>query len=296
MEEVAVCNLPAHERFDHKNLLLIGASRASVYKDLGMARVISGVDKEGNKYVEPSHAADMTRLHHGVVGKIPDDMGGWREIELHAWDLTLAGDMLNLNASTPYNEAPGAHKCCRKCDHDTRHPLANRPFSFHREVCDVCDDETTETNAPPTRGFNLRTLTTLQAQLDTLRGCTSAAQIKELCGSYGIKSEKIHAYAWDPDYIPLANPTDIPEDGLHLFGDGVLRSEGAWLVYDLCRNGGLKFGWLFKVCFRYKGYPPDVKVPKLHPKLLKGAAGGVPKSDAVLRMTGSQVHHFTLHR
>jgi hypothetical protein len=39
-----------------------------------------------------------------------------------------------------------------------------------------------------------------------------------------------------------------------------------------------------------------VKVPKLHPKLLKGAAGGVPKSDAVLRMTGSQVHHFTLHR
>jgi hypothetical protein len=297
LEEVAVCNLPAAERFERKNLLLVGASRASAYKELGMARIVSGVDPDGKQHSNFCHAADMRKQHVGRRAQIPDDdNGGWREIELHAWDITAAGDMLTLNALVPYQESPHANKCCRKCLHDVRHRLAYRPYSHHRPIpeCAECeDDETTDARMG---SFPLRTIGTLKAQLDTMCGARTKKDLERLSDSYGIKITKIRAYAWNPEYNPLVDPTDIPEDGLHLFGDGLLRSEGAWCVFDLCKNGKLSWAKLFRACRRYSGYPPDVRVPPLHPKILTGAAGGRPRSDAVLRMTGSQVHHFALHR
>ena len=46
----------------------------------------------------------------------------------------------------------------------------------------------------------------------------------------------------------------------------------------------------------YRDLPRDVRIPALHAKLKSGTKGGCPKSSAVLRMTGSQVMHFALHR
>ena len=46
----------------------------------------------------------------------------------------------------------------------------------------------------------------------------------------------------------------------------------------------------------YRGLPRDVRIPPLHAKLKSGTNRGCPKSAAVLRMTGSQVMHFALHR
>ena len=42
--------------------------------------------------------------------------------------------------------------------------------------------------------------------------------------------------------------------------------------------------------------PRDVRIPPLHNKLKSGTKRGTPRSSAVLRMTGSQVMHFSLHR
>jgi hypothetical protein len=296
--EVGVANLPADQRFKKENLLLIGCARAAAYKKLGMARVVCGVDKKGVDCGEPNHARDMRRLHKGVAAMIPDDVnGGMMEIELHAYDLVPAGDFLGLMAMTPFMEAPSAHKHCRKCLYDTRHPLAGRPYSHHRQLSHLHDP------------FFLRSDDVLKAQLDTINGCEVNADACEICESFGIKLDKARSYAWNSEYIPFVSTCEIPEDGLHTFGDGLLRSEGAWVVNDLCvgssnglprkeRNAAIlkKFNTLDWAVRDYHGLPSDVRIPNLHPNLLECSAGGLPKSEKVLRMTGSQVHHFTLHR
>jgi hypothetical protein len=283
--QMGVANLPAEERFKRENILLIGCARASAYKQLGMARVVCGVDKNGVDHGEPCHARDMRRLHEGVRAWIPDDVnGGMMEIELHAYDLLPAGDWLGRMAMVPFLESPSAHMCCGKCLYDTRHPLAGRPYSHHRQLCTECEP------------FHLRSDDTLRAQVEAIKGCKTKADAERICADYGIKHEKVHSYTWNSEYIPFVCTTDIPEDGLHLFGDGLLRSEGAWMINDLCKGGGLLFATLVDALTDYDGLPPDVRIPNLHPKLLECAAGGLPKSDSVLRMTGSQVHHFALHR
>ena len=45
----------------------------------------------------------------------------------------------------------------------------------------------------------------------------------------------------------------------------------------------------------YKGFPPDVRIPEMAKKLKEGK-GGRPRREAMLRMSGSQVMHFSLHR
>jgi hypothetical protein len=45
----------------------------------------------------------------------------------------------------------------------------------------------------------------------------------------------------------------------------------------------------------YDGWPPDVRIPPLHPKLIEGQAGDVPHTNKTIDMTGSQVMHFALH-
>ena len=82
---------------------------------------------------------------------------------------------------------------------------------------------------------------------------------------------------------------------MHLFPDGILRSEGAWLVYVMAKLG-LKVASINEAMSRYTGWPPDVRVPPLSNKLTSGKEGGVPDSNTTLKMSGSQVMHFTLHR
>ena len=102
-------------------------------------------------------------------------------------------------------------------------------------------------------------------------------------------------FALDPAYIPHVDPCNyLPQDHLHMFGDGIVRSEGAWLFYVFF-NMGLSRK---KVNAAIKKHPfaDDVRVPKLHESLREGKAGGRPKSSKTLRMTGTQCTHFALAR
>ena len=92
----------------------------------------------------------------------------------------------------------------------------------------------------------------------------------------------------DPDYIPHVLPSNIPEDGLHLGPDGILRHEGAWLFYNLIKLG-LNLDVVNSAIKAFPGWPPDVRIPPLHAALKKGKKGGTPKNTSMLRMTGSQV-------
>lgn len=98
-----------------------------------------------------------------------------------------------------------------------------------------------------------------------------------------------------PKYIPFVNPTTIaPPDNLHLFADGLLRSECAWLFYVLIKLG-LNLDDANKQLRAFKGFTRGVRVPPFHPNLKEGAVGGKPSSDKTMRMTGSQMMEFTKH-
>ena len=75
--------------------------------------------------------------------------------------------------------------------------------------------------------------------------------------------------------MPHIDPTTIaPQDLLHLFPDGLLRSELAWLVYILGKLG-LDLAELNARIKQYRGLPLDVRIPAFRAKILKGATGGV---------------------
>lgn len=100
----------------------------------------------------------------------------------------------------------------------------------------------------------------------------------------------------DPEHIPDIDPTDhIPQDLLHLFPDGLLRSEAAWLIYILVQLG-MTIDELNDAFAAHREFPADVRIPKLHAKLREGRRGGLPRLNATLKMSGSQVMHWALHR
>ena len=70
-------------------------------------------------------------------------------------------------------------------------------------------------------------------------------------------------FAFDPEYIPHVCPADIaPQDALHLFPDGILRSEGAWLVYILIKLG-LTIDQMNEALRKYPHFPRDCRIPPL---------------------------------
>jgi hypothetical protein len=126
-----------------------------------------------------------------------------------------------------------------------------------------------------------------------LAGKLSKAESERIMHDNGLNKL---VFAFHPEFIPLVDPTNIaPQDILHLFPDGLLRHEGAWLVYILLKLG-LKISEINLAIRKYRVWPSDVRIPDLHEGLSKGAKGGRPKSSAMLRMTGSQCMHFALHR
>ena len=124
--------------------------------------------------------------------------------------------------------------------------------------------------------------------LNSLRDSKNEADIKMAYDNHGI-NKLFYAL----EQYPHLQLLDLPFDGLHLFPDGLLRSEGAWLFYVLIKMklDINKVNERVKAC---KGLPRDVRIPPLHSKLKNGKAGGTPRSAAVLRMTGSQCA-CTLH-
>ena len=131
--QVACLNLSDAERFTMDNIMLTVLARASVYKKYGMARVLSGVDKDGKQHDEACHARDLQRLDKGVWGLIPDDkLGGMRWICLKVWTLTIAADDPAKKSLTPFVESCKAHRNCNVCTFHAKGDKAGRPFSFLR--------------------------------------------------------------------------------------------------------------------------------------------------------------------
>ena len=79
----------------------------------------------------------------------------------------------------------------------------------------------------------LRDWDSLLALLNKLKGASSSELTRSFT-NYGLNKL---VFAWNPEYIPYANPTKLPTDLLHLGGDGLLRSEGAWMFFTFGRMG-----------------------------------------------------------
>ena len=62
---------------------------------------------------------------------------------------------------------------------------------------------------------------------------------------------------------------NCPVDLLHLFPDGLLRSELAWLLFIFIKMG-LKLDTLNASSRAYSGFPADVRIPPFTEKLKKG--------------------------
>ena len=318
--QVAVHSLPADERFCEDNILLPVLSRAKVFKDHGMSRVLCGVDADGVQHAEPNFASDMRALDEGrsrtTVARprfphlphlssiptptapatlsrpdlllaspptasttiptasitegagtmsrittlthrvrwinIPDDeRGGLKRVRLRAWIIVVGADYPAAQSLLPFMESPKAHRFCRGCDVDQSDDVANRPFSFLRRSVHQC--------AGVKRG---RTPAWVERDWEAL--CARLAQLKAAGAANGSKEfsalgiNKL-AFAFDPQYIPHVHPIKIaPQDLLHLFPDGLMRSEGAWLFYVLFKMG-LSVADVNAAIRRYRGFPRDVR-------------------------------------
>ena len=288
--QIACLSLPANERFTPDNIMLTVLARASVYKKHGMARVLAGVDNDGVQHDEPSHARDMKALDDGVWGTIPDDVrGGMRTIRLKVWNLTITADDPAKKSLTPFVESCKAHRHCNVCTFHAKGVNSGRPLSFLRSPA-AGGVENVEIDVP-----KLRDEEKMRAVLHILRGVHKNAKAKAKAQKKAYILHGINKLYYALEHYPHVNLLDLPFDALHLFPDGLLRSEGAWLFYVLCKLG-LDLDKVNERVRQYPDLPRDVRIPPLHPKLKKGTTLGRPRSAATLRMTGSQVMHFALHR
>ena len=126
-----------------------------------------------------------------------------------------------------------------------------------------------------------------KALLDSLRGAGADVDHTKIFAEHGFN--KLH-FAFDPKYIPWINPMLVaPQDLLHTFPDGLLRSECAWLFYILLKLG-LKISDANERLRSFKGFTRGVRVPPFQEKLKEGAIGGVhcccePAVDEALEAT-----------
>ena len=309
--QAALLNLPADTRCTEDNIMLVALAKAKVYKKHGMARILAGVDADGEQHDEPNVARDLRALDCGRMITIPDDdnPGCTRTVRLRVWPIMFSADYLGAQSVLPFVESPMAHVFCRGCLYNSTSPMAGRPYSFLRAPRAQTDADI-PSPPPPKRqrrrrqssgdasqaialDFPLREWQTLKEELVRLRAGVSKTELKEKFHDCGLN--KLY-FALDPEYFPHIDPCTIaPQDLLHLFPDGLLRSELAWLVYIFCKLG-LNLDKLNARLRAFKpvGFPKDVRIPNFPDKLMKGAAGGVPHSSSTARMTGSQCMHFTL--
>ena len=284
----AVLNLDADERFKPRNILLPVVTRASVYKKHGMARVRNGVDQDGVQHDEPNYAADARELDEGRWITIPNDRGGTECVRLRVAVLFGAMDYLGAQSCTVHQECPNSNQFCRACDYDRRSSAAGKPFSFLRRPAPVAGEAKT-----CRAGFSLRDWAKELTALSRVRAGVSAAEKKRIFAEHAFN--KLYG-VYDPEYLPHANPAIfLPQDILHLFPDGLLRSEAAWLLYILCLLG-LELDEVNLALLMYPNWPPDVRIPPLQAKLKKGRKNKTPKPGATISMTGSECMHFALHR
>ena len=196
----------------------------------------------------------ITTLTHRVRWiDIPDDeRGGMKRVRLRAWIIVVGADYPAAQSLLPFMESPRAHRFCRGCDVDQSDDVANRPFSFLRRSAHQCAGAGRKRARTPV--WVERAWEALRARLAEMKAAGKAPGSKEF-SELGLNKL---AFAFDPQYIPHVHPIKIaPQDLLHLFPDGLLRSEGAWLFYVLFKMG-LSVADVNAAIRRYRGFPPDV--------------------------------------
>ena len=261
----------------------------AVYKSKGMSRVLAGVDQDGTVHDEPCYARDVEELDGGIWIELPDDeKGGTRWRRLRGAQIVVSTDYLAMQSLGAKAESTKAYKFCRMgCDYDKRSPAAGRPFSFLHKPSPCPDSAKSARHAP---AFQQHAWAEVKSALERARAADGNER-KRIMKDAGFT--KLYCAL---EYIPHCDPTTAtPVDVLHLFPDGLLRSEGAWLMYILIKLG-LRIDDVNAAVRAYSGWPPDVRIPPLLASLSKGKHGGKPKSSSMLRMTGSQMMHFALHR
>ena len=269
--------------------MLAAMANPSVYKAKGMSRVLAGVDSDGVRHDEPCYATDVDELWDGVWISIPDDeRGGMRSVRLRASQVVVSVDYLAQQSVNPCAESTKAHRFCRAgCTYDTRSPNAARPFSFMRQP----SPSSGSAKSARTAAFVQKTWEEVKAVLERARVVTDTKVRDKL-----MKDEGLTKLYCALEFIKNCNPTtDTPVDILHLFPDGLLRSEGAWLFYIFFKMG-LDISTVNAAIRAYRDWPADTRIPPLHENLKEGRKGGRPKSSKTLRMTGAQCMHFALHR
>lgn len=132
----------------------------------------------------------------------------------------------------------------------------------------------------------------MQQALDAARAKPEGKERKAVMDAHGLKRL---IFAFHPDLVPHIDPATIaPQDVLHAFPDGILRSQMAWVFYIFCKLG-LKLSVVNARIKQYPDWPDDVRIPPLHAKLTRGTQAGCPKSEATVCMTGFQMYWFALH-
>ena len=122
---------------------------------------------------------------------------------------------------------------------------------------------------------------------------TSTAQ-KAFCDEHGWTSL---IYALDSKYVPHFDVTKmVPQDIMHLEGDGILSHEAAWFIYVAVR----KRGWFtldeLNASISTYAWPNGYRIPNVLPAVIKGTKAGLPKHDANLHFSASQMFVFALNR
>ena len=271
-----------------ENIFLHTLAKAKLYKKVGMSRVLCGVEQENGKAHpdEPNLARDLRELGtDGRLIEIPDDIhGGSKTVRLKVYHIVSSCDYLGAMSLLPNAESPGSHFFCRGCYVNAADPDCHRPFSFLR------------TQQAGKRKISERKWPELKKVIAKLR--RGEGDRKKLMHDHGLN--KLY-FALDPAYWDKhVDPTTIaPIDLLHLFPDGLLRSELAWMLFIFMKMG-LKIETINKRVRAYSKqsptFPKDVRIPEFKAKLSKGITGGVPNSSSTVNMTGSQCMHFSVHR
>ena len=283
--QLAFVNLAPEQRFEQQNILLPVIFRAKAYRKWGMARMMNGIDLDGVQMDEPNYARDLLTAsfdESDVFISLPDDKcintrKTWRLILA---ELVSSCDWLGGQGLLPFIESPQGHKICRACSFNRSDSNAYAPFSFNREPAEGEDPL-----------WQPREWPAVQAALKEARETSSKKRRAEIFKEQGFN--KLY-YAQDPEQLPFSFPLQMPHDNFHVFADGLLRSHAAWLFYVLFKMG-LTLDDVNYEIRRYAYWPADVVIPPLHSNLQEGTAGRKPKSSRCLRMTGSQVSHFTIH-
>lgn len=126
----SIVNLPPRLRFSQHAIQLLELTNSKAFKSYGAARVLSGVNSNGEQVDDDCFAADMRKLQQGVKVEIPKSDGGTRTIVLQAWVIGLSADFPAAGALLPFMESTSAHVWCRECEQNfqERDPLG-RPFA-----------------------------------------------------------------------------------------------------------------------------------------------------------------------